>query len=79
MSERREERNTREDVNLLLGILMGALLGFFGNFVETWYYNTYQKCSWFEPVIGLFGIVFFGFIAFFIFWINRWQRRLRHP
>jgi H+/Cl- antiporter ClcA len=72
------ERQTRlrEWFFLLLGIVMGVLLGVFGNLWVAYYYQTYKEAPWMPYVAwSSLGVVLFILVCLAIL-LSRWERDL---
>jgi membrane protein implicated in regulation of membrane protease activity len=70
------QRRLKERFFLLLGIVMGALLGIFGNLWVVWYFETYKEASWMPYVAwSSLGVVLF-ILACLAILLGRWEREL---
>jgi uncharacterized membrane protein len=72
----KKQGRLRERLFLLLGVVMGALLGIFGNLSVAWYFETYKEVSWMPYVAwSSFGVVFFILVCLAIM-LGRSEREL---
>jgi H+/Cl- antiporter ClcA len=66
----------RERFFLVLGIVMGVLLGIFGNLWVDWYFETYKGASWMPYVAwSSLGAVLFILVCLAIL-LGQWEREL---
>jgi len=68
------EINPRNKFFLFYGIVMGAILGFFGNICASWYYDSYKgTTSWLY--LGLIAfIVFFSALIISAYKMSQWAK-----
>jgi uncharacterized membrane protein YeaQ/YmgE (transglycosylase-associated protein family) len=70
------QRRLRGRFFLFLGILLGALLGIFGNLWVAWYFETYKEVSWMPHVAwSSFGAIIV-ILVFMAILLSRWEREL---
>jgi uncharacterized membrane protein YeaQ/YmgE (transglycosylase-associated protein family) len=70
------QRTLRDRFFLLFGIVMGALLGLFGNLWVAWYFETYKNVSWMPYVAwSSFGAVII-ILVYMAILLGHWEREL---
>jgi len=69
----------QDKLYLFFGIIMGAVLGFFGSIYASWYYDTYKNQRWMPWVAFMSLAVFLGIIIFAYLKMKEWEKMLRTP
>jgi hypothetical protein len=70
------KRRMREGFYLFWGVIVGAVLGIFGNLSTNWYYDVNKNQPW-MPLVAVLSfsliLVILGILTFYLF---RWGREL---
>ena len=70
------QRRLRDRFYLFFGIVMGALLGIFGNIFVAWYFDTYKKEWWLPYVAWSSLLVVLIIVVYMYISLRRWEREL---
>ncbi len=62
---------------LFYGIVVGSVLGFFGNIYADWYYETYKDHWWFPTVVFVSLLMFLGVLLFATVKMMKWSKDFR--
>lgn len=69
-------RNVRDSFFLFYGIIMGAVMGFFGSIYASWYYDTYKTESWFLLIPFISMAIFVLILLYSAYKMVHWWRIL---
>jgi hypothetical protein len=77
-SKEKEPKEARDKFFLFYGIIMGAVLGFFGNICASWYYDSYKVGTTLWLYLGLIAfIVFFSALIISAYKMSQWAKMVK--